>query len=231
MNMNGRAEGAEGAGRAGGVPMRIDFVSDVVCPWCAIGLAALEQALERIGGDVQADIHFQPFELNPQLGPEGEPTREHLKKKYGLTDAQLVENQERIRERGAELGFEFAKGGRSRIVNTFDAHRLLHWAGLEGQQAELKHALLRACFTEDRDISDHDTLVAIAGSVGLPEDRAREILASDAYAADVRAAEQSFLRAGINAVPAVIINQQHLISGGQPVAVFEQALREIAAGR
>lgn len=214
---------------AGGVPMRIDFVSDVVCPWCAIGLAALEQALGRIGGDVRAEIHFQPFELNPQLGPEGESTAEHLKKKYGLTDAQLAENQERIRQRGAELGFTFAKGGRSRIVNTFDAHRLLHWAGIEGRQTALKHALLRACFTDDADVSDHDTLATIAGSVGLTEDRARQILADDTYAADVRAAEQTFQRAGINAVPAVIINQQHLISGGQPVEVFERALREVAA--
>ena len=213
-----------------GVPMRIDFVSDVVCPWCAVGLAALEQALERIGDDVQAEIHFQPFELNPQMPPEGEPTAEHLRKKYGLTDAQLAENQERIRQRGAELGFTFAKGGRSRIVNTFDAHRLLHWAGIEGRQAALKHALLRACFTDDRDVSDHDTLSTIASSVGLPEDRAREILASDTYAADVRAAEQMFQRSGINAVPAVIINQKHLISGGQPVEVFERALREVAAG-
>ncbi|MBA3486105.1 MAG: DsbA family oxidoreductase [Lysobacter sp.] len=215
---------------AGGVPLRIDFVSDVVCPWCAIGLAALEQALERIGDDVHAEIHFQPFELNPQMSPEGEPTGEHLKKKYGLSDAQLVENRQRIRERGAELGFTFAMAGRSRIVNTFDAHRLLHWAGIEGRQSELKHALLRACFTDDRDVSNHETLVAIASSVGLPETQARAILATDTYAADVRAAEQMYQRSGINAVPAVIINQQHLISGGQPVEVFEQALRKIAAG-
>jgi len=212
-----------------GVPMRIDFVSDVVCPWCAVGLAALEQALERIGDGVQAQIHFQPFELNPQMPPEGEPTAEHLRKKYGLSDAQLAENQERIRQRGAELGFTFAKGGRSRIVNTFDAHRLLHWAGIEGRQAALKPALLGACFTDDRDVSDHDALVEIAGSVGLPEDRARAILASGTYAADVRAAEQMFQRSGINAVPAVIINQRHLISGGQPVEVFERVLREVAA--
>ena len=214
---------------AGGVPMRIDFVSDVVCPWCAIGLAALEQALERIGDGVHAQIHFQPFELNPQMPPEGEPTGEHLKKKYGLSDAQLVENQERIRQRGAELGFTFAKGGRSRIVNTFDAHRLLHWAGIEGKQSELKHALLSACFTDDRDVSDHDTLATIVSSAGLPEEQARQILASDTYAADVRAAEQMFQRSGINAVPAIIINQRHLISGGQPVEVFERALREVAA--
>jgi len=216
---------------AAGTPMRIDFVSDVSCPWCAIGLAALEQALVNIGGDVAVDIHFQPFELNPQLGPEGEDTTEHLQAKYGLSDAQLAENQERIRERGAELGFIFGAGKRRRIYNTFDAHRLLHWAEIEGKQRALKHALLRAYFTDGLDVSDHDTLAGIAGGVGLAEAQARAILASDAHADDVRHQEQFFQRNGISAVPAIIINQQHLISGGQPVEVFERALREIAAGQ
>jgi predicted DsbA family dithiol-disulfide isomerase len=215
---------------AAGTPMRIDFVSDVSCPWCAIGLAALEQALANLGDGLAADIHFQPFELNPQLGPEGEEITEHLQKKYGLSDAQLAENQERIRARGAELGFTFGMGMRRRIYNTFDAHRLLHWAGLEGKQRELKHALLRAYFTDGLDVSDHDTLAGIATSVGLPEAQAQAILASDAHAADVRHQEQFFQRNGISAVPAIIINQRHLISGGQPVEVFERALREIASG-
>ncbi|GAA4869467.1 DsbA family oxidoreductase [Luteimonas vadosa] len=214
----------------GGVPMRIDFVSDIACPWCAVGLASLEQALERIGGDIRAEIHFQPFELNPHMAPEGEDTAEHIKNKYGLDDAQLAENQARIRERGAELGFTFHPEGRRRIVNTFDAHRLLHWAGIEGRQSELKHALLRAYFTDRQDVSDHDTLLRIASEVGLPGDQARDILASDRYAAEVRAAEELFQRSGINAVPSVILNRRHLVSGGQPVEVFERALREVAAG-
>ena len=213
-----------------GTPMRIDFVSDVSCPWCAIGLVALEQALANLGGDVSADIRFQPFELNPQLGPDGEDTTEHLQRKYGLSDVQLAENQERIRARGAELGFIFGVGMRRRVYNTFDAHRLLHWAGLEGKQRALKHALLRAYFTDGLDVSDHDTLAAIAGGVGLAEAQARVILGSDAHAADVRNLEEFFQRNGISAVPAIIINQKHLISGGQPVDVFERALREIAAG-
>lgn len=214
-----------------GTPMRIDFVSDVSCPWCAIGLAALEQALANIGGEVVADLHFQPFELNPQLGPEGEDSTEHLQRKYGLSDVQLAENQERIRERGAELGFVFGVGMRRRVYNTFDAHRLLHWAGIEGQQRALKHALLVAYFTDGLDVSDHETLAGIAAGVGLPEAQARAILASDAHAADVRHQEQFFQRNGISAVPAIIINQKHLISGGQPVEVFERALREIAAAQ
>ncbi|MEZ0472956.1 DsbA family oxidoreductase [Luteimonas salinilitoris] len=214
----------------GGVPLRIDFVSDVVCPWCAIGLASLEQALERTRGEVQAELHFRPFELNPQLPPEGEDIAGHLQKKYGLSPAQLAESHERIRQRGAELGFTFA-ADRRRIYNTFDAHRLLHWAALEGSQIALKHALLRAYFTDGQNVSNHDTLVRIAGGTGLAPDRAREILASDTYASEVRAEEQLHRQNGINAVPAIIIDQQHLISGGQPMEVFERALRQIATAK
>src|SRR6188474_1492577 len=137
--------------------LRIDFVSDVVCPWCAIGLASLEQALQRTHGEVAADIHFQPFELNPQLPAEGEGIGEHLQRKYGMSEAQLDESQERLRARGAELGVVFDFNARSRIWNTFDAHRLLHWAGLEGGQRALKHALLRAYFSEGRNVSDRAT--------------------------------------------------------------------------
>lgn len=213
--------------------LRIDFVSDVVCPWCAIGLAALEQALERTAGEVQAEIHFQPFELNPQMPAEGEDITKHLQKKYGLSESQLAENQERIRARGAELGFTFGMGARTRTYNTFDAHRLLHWAGMEGEgkQAALKHALLRAYFTDGRNVSDHATLLDIARTVDLPAERTQEILASDEFTADVRAEEQRYQRNGISAVPAVIINQRHLISGGQPVEVFENALRQVASGQ
>jgi len=211
--------------------LRIDFVSDVVCPWCAIGLASLEQALARTRGEVEADIHFQPFELNPRLGIEGEDIVEHLQQKYGMSAEQVAANQEAIRQRGADLGFAFDMERRQRTYNTFDAHRLLHWAGEEGRQRELKHALLRAYFSEGRDVSDRATLVDIAAGVGLPADRAREILASDTYADEVRALEQFFVQQGIHGVPAVIIDRKHLVSGGQPVEVFEQALRQIAAAK
>lgn len=213
------------------IPLRIDFVSDVVCPWCAIGLAALKQALARIGDGIEVELHFRPFELNPQLPAEGESIAEHLQRKYGLSEEQLAENQERIRQRGAELGFRFDMHARSRIFNTFDAHRLLSWAGIEGGQAALKHALLRAYFTDGRNVADHEVLADVAASVGLPADRARAILASDEYAAEVRMDEQFFQSHGINAVPAIIIDQRHLISGGQPVEVFEGALRQIAAAK
>ena len=213
------------------VPLRIDFVSDVVCPWCAIGLASLEQALQRLQGEVAAEIHFQPFELNPQLPPEGEDIAGHLQRKYGMDEAQLAQNQERIRQRGAELGVVFDLGARSRIYNTFDAHRLLHWAETEGRQRELKHALLRAYFSEGKDVSDRDTLVAIAASAGLDAGRARAILDSGEFAGEVRATERFFQQLGISGVPAIIIERRHLVSGGQPPEVFERALREIAAAR
>lgn len=211
--------------------LRIDFVSDVVCPWCAIGLASLEQALQRVAGEVAVELHVQPFELNPQLGPDGEDIGEHLRAKYGLDEAQLAENQERIRARGAELGVVFDTTRRRRIHNTFDAHRLLHWAGDEGRQLDLKRALLRAYFTDGRDVSDHAVLLDIATGVGLPADRARAILGSDEFAAEVRAVEQFFVQAGITGVPGIVIERRHLISGGQPPEVFERALRQIAAAK
>ena len=208
------------------VRVKIDFVSDVSCPWCAIGLNALQGALARLAGRIDADIRVQPFELNPDLPPGGEDTDEHLRRKYGSSPQQLERNREALRQRGAEVGFEFRR--RERVYNTFDAHRLLHWAGLEGRGLDLKRALLRAYFTDGLDIGDHDTLARVAASLGLPEARARAVLASGEYADDVRLHERFFVEHGIHAVPAVIINDRHLISGGQPAEVFEAALRQIA---
>jgi predicted DsbA family dithiol-disulfide isomerase len=209
-------------------PLRIDFVSDVSCPWCAVGLMSLEQALQRVGDDVQVDLHFQPFELNPQMAAEGEDIAEHLAHKYGSTPAQFAEAQAHLRERGAALGFDFRMDKRTRIFNTFDAHRLLHWAGIEGRQLALKHTLLRAYFTDGENVGDHDVLARLAGGAGLPVARAHEILASDEFARETRAQERFFLGNGINSVPAIIFNERHLISGGQPVEIFERALRELS---
>jgi predicted DsbA family dithiol-disulfide isomerase len=209
--------------------LRIDFVSDVSCPWCAVGLASLERALDALQGEVRAEIHFQPFELNPQMDAAGEDVGEHIAKKYGMSPAQLAQNQENIRQRGAAVGFTFANQDTRRIYNTFDAHRLLHWAEDSGRQHALKRALLTAYFTDGEDVGDHAVLARVAEAVGLDGAEAKSILASDRYAAEVRAQEQFFQRAGIHSVPAIIINRQHLISGGQPPEVFEQALRQIAA--
>jgi predicted DsbA family dithiol-disulfide isomerase len=210
-------------------PIKIDFVSDVVCPWCAIGLKSLEQALQKLGNDVAVSLHFQPFELNPQMAPEGEDIVEHISHKYGSTPEQILQNQEAIRQRGADLGFTFDMSKRNRIVNTFDAHRLLHWAALEGRQPELKQALLAAYFTHGRDVSSRDVLVDVAAQVGLDAATARQVLDEGRYARDVRAQEQFYQSQGIRAVPSVIVNDRYLIQGGQPAEVFEETLRKIAA--
>ena len=174
-------------------------------------------------------MHFQPFELNPQMAPEGQDIGEHLHEKYGATPEQSQKNREAIAARGAELGFAFSMDKRSRIYNTFDAHRLLHWAEEKGLQPQLKHALFTAYFTDGQNPSDHDVLVRVAAKVGLDADEARALLASDRFADEVREREQLYLQNGIHSVPAIIINDRHLIQGGQPVEVFEQALRQIAA--
>jgi len=208
--------------------LKIDFVSDVSCPWCVIGLLALQQALQRLEGKVQADLHFQPFELNPQMPAEGQDIQEHLQQKYGSSPEQAAQVRETIRQRGAELGFTFNLQERSRIYNTFDAHRLLHWAGLQGHQLQLKQALLRAYFSEGENPSDPAVLARLAGEAGLDPARAAEILASDEFASDVREAQDRYQGNGIQAVPSIIINQRHLLQGGQPVEVFERALLQIA---
>ena len=207
--------------------MKIDFVSDVVCPWCAIGLNALEQAIQRLDGELPVDLHFQPFELNPQMPPEGEEIVAHLTRKYGITPEDCARNTEMIRVRGETVGFRFGPG-RRRTYNTFDAHRLLHWAGLEGRQRDLKHALLRAYFTDGENVADPGLLVRVAGEAGLDPQRARALLASDEFAAEVREQEQLWLDRGIHSVPSIVIDDRHLVQGGQPVEVFEQVLRELA---
>ena len=211
--------------------LKIDFVSDVACPWCAVGLGALEQALARVGPDISAELHFQPFELNPDMGPEGQDMVEHLTQKYGSTPEQLAHNRAAIAQRGAAVGFTFRPEGRGRIWNTFDAHRLLCWAGQEDpdKQHALKKALLEAYHGRAEKVADAQVLLRAVAQAGLDEARARAVLDSEEFALEVREREQFFQRAGIHSVPAVIINERHLISGGQPVEVFEQALRKIAA--
>lgn len=209
--------------------MRIDFVSDVTCPWCAIGFSALQQALERLGSEVPVELHLQPFELNPGMPPEGTDVVSYMARKYGRTPEQVAERQALIRDRGAEVGFAF--GPRTRTWNTFDAHRLLHWAGFEGRQVELKRAMLAAYHTRGENPGSHEVLLRLAAEVGLDVERARAVLESGEYGDQVREQERRWRALGIDSVPSLIIDGKHLIQGGQPVEVFEQVLREIAAGR
>ncbi len=211
--------------------IKIDFVSDISCPWCIIGLRGLEEALERTGELLEADIHFHPFELNPMIAKEGESVAEHILRKYGRTPEQSEGTRAMIKERSAEVGFTMNSGPDSRIYNTFDAHRLLHWAGVEGsgKQQALKHRLFEVYFTEQRDPSDHAVLIAAAADVGLDATKAGEVMASDLYAEEVRQSEHHWQSHGVNSVPAIVINDRYLISGGQPPDAFEQALRSIAS--
>ena len=211
--------------------LKIDFVSDVVCPWCVVGLGGLETALDKLKAEgITADIAFQPFELNPGMAPEGENIVEHIGRKYGSTPEQSAQNREMIRQRAGEVGFDMRMSADSRIWNTFDAHRLLHWAGEvdAAKQKNLKQALFAVHFTEGRNLTDAGVLTAVAEGVGLDRAEAAEILASDRYVQAVRDAQALWRSRGINSVPAVVVEGKYLISGGQPAGVFEDALRKIA---
>ena len=204
----------------------IAFVSDVACPWCAIGLASLDQALARLGGEVETALRVEPFELNPDMRPEGAEVVPYLARKYGRTPEQVAQTQARIRERGAAVGFSF--GVRKHVWNTFNAHRVLHWAGLEGRALELKRALLRAYHGESRNPGAADVLVDLAGAVGLDSVRAKSIVEGDDFTSEVRERERYWRQRGVAAVPHVVVNDSHAIEGAQPPEVFEQALRQIA---
>lgn len=214
--------------------LKIDFVSDVSCPWCAVGLWSLQLALAELRNEVVADIRFQPFELNPKMGPGGQDIGEHLTQKYGSTPEQQSQIREVIRQRGAEVGFTFNMAGRGRIYNTFDAHRLLHWAGeltpsQPGAQLALKQALLKACHEHRQAMDEHPVLLAAVGEAGLDVARAAQVLAGGEFAQAVREQQAFYAEAGIRSVPAVVVNDRHLISGGQPVEAYARALRQIAA--
>lgn len=210
--------------------LQIDFISDVACPWCAIGLHSLEEALRRTAGRVDAAITFHPYELNPDMPAGGRAHDEYLAERYGAPAAQMAAARENVKACAAAVGFAFNATADSRIHNTFDAHRLLHWAQGEGRQRELEHALFRANFTDNADISDHAVLLDVAASAGLDPAGARAVLESDRGVREVRAAEQLWSARGIQGVPAIVIAGRWLISGGQPPEVFEQALLRIAEG-
>ena len=210
--------------------LHIAFISDVVCPWCAIGLHALQIALDRLGDELgPVTLEFEPFQLNPDMPPEGEDITEHLSRKYGLSAEQVAANQAAIRERAAAVGFDFRMDRRSRTWNTFDAHRLLHAAGLQGPavQLALKQGLLAAYFTLGEHPAAHEVLQREGRQAGLDEATLADVLSSDRHAAEVQARLALWRRAGITSVPSVVVNQRHLIQGGQPPEVFEQALRQI----
>ncbi|WP_422344217.1 DsbA family oxidoreductase [Parasphingorhabdus sp.] len=202
----------------------VDIVSDVVCPWCIIGFKKLEQAMQRFEGRAEFALAWHAFELNPNMPPEGQDINEHMAQKYGATPEQSKANRERLRNAGSDLDFEFSYHENMRMVNTFDAHRLLHWAGETGKQTALKLALFKAHFTDGKNVSDHEILTEIAVSVSLDEKRVRSLLASDMYAADVRAVEAEWQDRFISGVPAFIFNKKFMVPGAQDSDVFAQII-------
>lgn len=211
-------------------PVSIDFVSDVMCPWCALGAVALQQAIENLAGEVAVELTFKPFELNPDMPPEGENAVEHMMRKYGRTAAEVAARNDLVVARGNALGFTFDLAKRTHFYNAFDAHRLLFWAVGEGRQVALKHTLFKAHFSDGENISRRDTLVRLAGEAGLSTERAQGVLDSGEFGAEVRELEAFYLRRGISSVPAMVLNGRHLMAGSQSVEEYEQAIRQIADG-
>lgn len=206
----------------------IDFISDVVCPWCALGATALEQAIENVAGEVSVQLTYKPFELNPNMPIEGEKAVEHLMRKYGRTAEDVAAGKAMQIARGEAIGFTFDLEKRSHFYNTFDAHRLLLWALQEGRQVALKKILLRAYFTDGQNPSDRQTLAELAAEAGLDAAAAQEVLASGAFGKEVRELEAFYQQRGINSVPAMVLNGRHLVSGSQSVEYYEQMLRQMA---
>jgi predicted DsbA family dithiol-disulfide isomerase len=206
----------------------IDFISDVVCPWCALGATALEQAIENLADEVSVELTYKPFELNPDMPAVGENAVKHLMRKYGRSAEEVAAGKAMQIARGEAIGFKFDLEKRSHFYNTFDAHRLLFWALQEGRQIELKKVLLRAYFTDGQNPSDRETLVRLAAEAGLDSARAREVLASGEFAKEVRELEVFYREHGINSVPAMILNGRQLVSGSQSIEYYEQMLRQMA---
>jgi predicted DsbA family dithiol-disulfide isomerase len=209
-------------------PLQLDYISDIACPWCAVGVNSLERALPMLDANVQVQLRYQPYELNPHMGAEGADTVAYLSEKYGISAEQVASNQGRIRELGARVGFAF--GPRTRVWNTFDAHRLLHWAAQVSPKAQhaLKKALLQAYHGDDLNPADPGVLRQAAEAAGLDGAAAQAVLDSDQHALDVRSQESRWQRLGIQGVPALVVNMRHLISGAQMPEQYAQALQQIA---
>ncbi|MGB5701663.1 MAG: DsbA family oxidoreductase [Polyangiales bacterium] len=207
--------------------IRIDIVSDVVCPWCIIGFKQLQEALSRLDGEVEAEIHWHPFELNPAMPPEGQELREHMGQKYGTNRQQSDAARDRLAGIGESLGFSFNFYEGQRIYNTFLAHQLLKWAQQQGRQSELEMALFESYFSREENVGDEKVLAEVAGRVGLDESEAAALLEDGRYAADVREHQRFWLGKGIQAVPSFILDRRYLIPGAQAPDVFVAALEKL----
>ena len=209
--------------------LRIDIVSDVVCPWCIIGFKQLQKALVEFGDKVRVELHWHPFELNPHMPPEGQNLREHLSQKYGTTLEQSIAARQRLAQIGEDLGFSFRYYDEMRMYNTFQAHQLLHWAGESDKQTALKLALFEAYFTRQEDASDVAVLADAADRAGLDRQQAEALLQDGRYANSVRQAEREWIGRGIQGVPAYIFDNQYLVSGARGTDFFASAIARFAS--
>ncbi|MGE6794255.1 DsbA family oxidoreductase [Psychrobacter okhotskensis] len=207
-------------------PLRIDIISDVVCPWCVIGYRQLAEALKQT--NTEHEIYWHPFELNPNMPSAGQNMREHIMEKYGSSKEESNASRTRLTEAGHEVGFEFNFNDDTRMHNTFNLHQLLHWANQQARMHDLKQALLAAHFTHGRNISDNAVLADIAAETGLDRNEALAVLEDQRFAKEVREAEQHWQQQGIQSVPAVIFNERHLVSGAQGVENFTNILQQLA---
>ena len=209
--------------------IQIDIVSDVACPWCAIGYARLEQAMQQMGAEYDFTVQWHAFELNPNHGGEAQPLFPALALKYGKSEAEMRENQRNMMEIAKDLGLNFDMLQERMTCNTFDAHRLVKWAGDQGQQTAMKQSLFDMYFGRGLDMSDYNNLLDCVTTVGLDREQAKQILESDQYAKTVREDEATYQQSGVSSVPAYVINNKYLISGAQDPATLVQALENISA--
>lgn len=205
--------------------LRVDIVSDVVCPWCVVGYRQLDEALQK--SETTADIHWHPFELNPQMPAIGQNLTEHICEKYGMSAVQSQENRKKLTDIGETLGFSFAYNDSSRMVNTFRAHQLLHWAGIQGKEHELKQELFSRYFTDQLDIHDMAVLTETAAGIGLDQQEARQVLDSETYADAVRQRQAHWTNQGIQGVPAMIVNEKYLLTGAQGVENYSLMIEQV----
>ncbi|MCA0928657.1 DsbA family oxidoreductase [Ruegeria profundi] len=207
--------------------VQVDIVSDVVCPWCIVGFLQLDQALLQT--NTQARIRWHPFELNPAMPSEGQNLREHIMEKYGSTPDQSQQARQQLTKLGAELGFAFNFDDDSRIMNTFSAHQLLDWAETQGRQHPLKMALFKAYFTDQKDISEVDTLLSAVSEAGLDAEAAQSVLESGQQASSVREKQEFWTSRGISGVPSMVFGGKYLVTGAQGVDAYRQILHRCMA--
>ena len=207
-------------------PLRIDIVSDVVCPWCAIGYSQLAEALKQT--NTPHEIHWHPFELNPNTPHEGRNYREHIMEKYGTTAEDIKESRARMTAAGAEAGFNFQFTDEFRTYNTFNTHQLLYWADQQGRMHDLKQALFVAHFVDNKNVADSTVLANVAADIGLDRSEALAVLEEQRFAAAVEKEKQHWQQQGIQSVPSMVFNERHLISGAQGIENYKSILQQLA---